>query len=126
MNPEEIISNYEQQLWEECQKSHDPQSAKALVELMSDISEKCMCAGWSTGTEITLWNIMHSLKTPKDRFWGIDEITLEEINQLQNLSLKCDGWWIWQEDKDCNQFLSLDETTQYMKMWEEWSKPRTI
>lgn len=51
MNPEQINLNDEQELLSECQKSQDPQSAYALVSLMSDISERCMCAGWCMGTE---------------------------------------------------------------------------
>lgn len=38
MNPEQINLNDEQELLSECQKSQDPQSAYALVNLMSDIS----------------------------------------------------------------------------------------
>lgn len=51
MEPLEENPNEEQELWLECQKSQDPQSAYALVNLMSNISEQCMCAGWCMGTE---------------------------------------------------------------------------
>lgn len=109
--------DFEEELWLECQKSQDPQSAYALVNLMSDISERYMCAGWCMGTEFALWNIMHDHKILKDRIWGMGEITLKDLNSLQELSQKSNGWWIWSEDEPREQFLSLSEAKKYFEQW---------
>ncbi len=125
MEPESDNSNFDQELWLECQKSQHPQSAYALVNLMSDISEKCMCAGWCMGTEFALWNFLHNQKTLESRTWGMGEITLSNINLLQELSQKSGGWWIWDDDKDREQFLYLDEAKKYFESWEKSSQPQT-
>ena len=83
--------NFEQDLWLECQKSQDPQSALALLNLMSAISERCMCAGWCMGTEFALWNFLHNQKTLESRTWGMGEITQSDLNLLQELSQKSKG-----------------------------------
>lgn len=113
MDNEQINLNDEQELWKECQKSQDPPSAYALVNLMRDISEQCICARWSIETEITLWLKMQKRKMPKDRFWGLSQISIEDLNQLHELSLKCNGWWIWNDQKPCKQFLRLSEAKKY-------------
>lgn len=45
------------------------------------------------------------------------EITLSDLNLLQELSQKSNGWWIWSEDKDREQFLSLSEAKKYFEQW---------
>ena len=119
MEPESDNSNFDQELWLECQKSQHPQSAYALVNLMSDISEKCMCAGWAMGTEFALWNFLHNQKTLESRTWGMGEITQSDLNLLQELSQKSNGWWIWPEDKEREQFLRLNKAKEYFEGWQK-------
>lgn len=119
MKPESDNSNGEPELWSECQKSQDPQSALALVNLMSDISERCMCAGWCMGTEFALWNFLHNQKTLKNRILGMGNLTQEDLNLLEELSQKSNGWWIWPEDKEREQFLGLNEAKEYFEGWQK-------
>jgi len=78
-------------------------AAGILQQIMSDISERCWCAGWMMGTEHALWR---AIQTPDEEpfDWGQDEVTPEERQQLRWLSEQCGGWW-------CNydRFLPLDE-----------------
>lgn len=84
-----------------------------------------MCAGWCMGTEFALWNILPNQKTLENRTWGMGEITIEDINLLQELSPKSGGWWIWDDNKDREQFLYLNEAKKYFESWEKLSQSQT-
>jgi hypothetical protein len=47
------------------------------------------------------------------------EITLQDLNLLQELSQKSNGWWIWPESKEREQFLRLNEAKEYFEGWQK-------
>ena len=76
-----------------------------LLEEMRDTSELCVCAQWLMGLEFVLWD---ALKTGDRVFPGSmgGEI---DIERLRNLSARCGGWWIWDEDSGAEKFVTLAE-----------------
>lgn len=64
--------------------------ARLLYEKMSAISEDCWCAGWLSGNEYTLWEILHG-----DRHeYGRAAVSYEDLEELWVLSQQANGW-IW-------------------------------
>ena len=63
---------------------------RLLLIHMLVISEERYCAGWLAGLEHILWN--------EDS---------PEANDLHELALICNGWWIWRDGK--NEFITLEE-----------------
>ena len=77
-----------------------------LNRLMSDISERCWCAGWMSGNEFSLWRLM---ETGGGRY-GQDEVTPDEAAQLRALSNTLGEWCVWDETAPgCHAFPSLDD-----------------
>jgi hypothetical protein len=68
---------------------------KALSDYMSDISEKCWCAGWIMGLEDALW---HAVQHGPKKF-GQGEITQGNIDELKRLSQKAGGWCVFADDE---------------------------
>lgn len=67
-----------------------------LARYMSGISERCYCAGWMIGLENRLWSAVTD--PTDDRRYGMDEITVEEIEAMSWLSEQLGGWIRWDED----------------------------
>jgi hypothetical protein len=63
-------------------------AAAQLADCMSDISEKCYCAGWLFDLEYILWHAVISGPT----VFGNGYITSEQIELLKILSSACGGW----------------------------------
>ena len=79
-------------------------AAKALCDLMGDMSEDCWCAGWLDTCEFDLWSMV--LGGP--RGWGMGEVSESDVAQLKELSKLCGGWIVWRE-KQCETWIPLAE-----------------
>lgn len=62
--------------------------AADLADLMSQISEEAFCAGWMSGLEHSLWEIIHSDR----RSYGQTVLTEQQVSRLRSLSERCGGW----------------------------------
>ena len=80
---------------------------RKLETFMSDISEKCYCAGWISGLEYTLWYAVEN--GPLEYGHGI--VTPEEIEQLKKLSQACSCWIFMDDDKE--------ETAIELLLWKQ-------
>ena len=83
----------------------DPQ--RELMEYMSELSEEAYCAGWMTGLEYALWNALLN----GSREYGRLEITDAHISKLRELSDRCGGWIVFD-----------DETEETFMPLEQWQK----
>lgn len=71
-------------------QSPSPESAHLLARLMSDISEEHWAAGWMSGLEFALWDMVQG----GSRRYGMDDVSDSEVAQLELLSELADGWVI--------------------------------
>lgn len=95
-----------------CRAYTEPQLA--LYDLMSEISERCYCAGWMEGTEAACWEAVLDGFTR----WGISVITPEEADRLADLSNQAGGWWQWNEELMREEFLSIADWEEvYERRW---------
>lgn len=69
---------------------------RALQGLMSDISEECYCAGWMSGNEYTLWEMVIDPKA--SRRYGMGQVSEEWIADLKAMSVEVGGWFRWVDD----------------------------
>lgn len=72
----------------------DRDAAVMLERLMSDISEEHYCAGWNSGLDVALWNIVQG----GPRRYGMDEVSPENVAELRRLHEKSGGWWAEEPD----------------------------
>jgi hypothetical protein len=79
-----------------------------LRTLMSDISEDHYCAGWLSGLEYSLWDIITEYPFGNRQF-GMGKVSEENIIQLSLLSKSVDGWWIFDNDLKDERFVTLEE-----------------
>ena len=88
---------------------------RALYAYMSDLSERCWCAGWIDGNEAACWEaVMHG-----GTRYGLGLITSDEAAELKRLSDKAGGWWHWPGGSRRPQFVSLDEWRSiYAEKWQ--------
>jgi hypothetical protein len=77
-----------------------------LARVMSDISERCYCAGWMQNLEYVLWDI--TIKG--ERQYGLDMVTQRDIDIMKLLSKETNSWIIF-EDK-------IGETAIAISDWE--------
>lgn len=71
---------------------------KALYERMSDISEECYAAGWMTGNEYTLWEMVANPEA--SRRYGMSDVRESDLNELREISTEIGGWIRWVDDDD--------------------------
>ncbi|MGA7239456.1 MAG: hypothetical protein WBY44_27490 [Bryobacteraceae bacterium] len=64
--------------------------ARLLYEKMSAISEDFWCAGWLSGNEYALWDILHG----DQHDYGFGVVAYEDLDELRILSEHANGW-IW-------------------------------
>lgn len=69
---------------------------KLLADRMSEISEKCFCAGWMSGLEYVLWE--STISTRRPFYYGMGEVPEQDIRILKTLSNQIDGWIYWRDD----------------------------
>ena len=66
---------------------------KKLGRAMSDVSERCYCAGWLIGTEYQLPELCRRITlTKKPHPWGYSEVTVHEASNLQMLVQEVGSW----------------------------------
>ncbi len=71
---------------------------KALYERMSDISEECYAAGWMSGNEYTLWNMLANADA--SRLYGMCNVSENDLAELREISTEIGGWIRWVDDHD--------------------------
>jgi len=71
-----------------------------LREEMESTSEECMSAGWLHSLEHILWDAIESGQTT----WANGTI---DTARLKDLSDRCGGWWVWDEEMGQPRFVSL-------------------
>lgn len=87
--------------------SKNPSAARALANLMSDISERCCSAKWLQGNEFDIWAAIHGGRT--DHAHPTDT----EVRDLFVLHDLCGGWVIWSES---DLALSFVPTAEWIAM----------
>jgi hypothetical protein len=104
--------------------AREPSSARALRDAMSEISERCWCAGWMRNVELFLWAMLEG--APRD--YGLGTVTEQELANLRHLSERAGGWCRWSdEDADETFDEDADETFVAIDSWQrifEASLPR--
>jgi len=79
-----------------------------LLGLMQDISEYRWCAGWMHDLEFYLWDCIIDKCKVDDR--GL--FNSYQVEYLRKLSKEANGWWIWDDKKGKEVFVSI-------KKWEK-------
>ena len=77
---------------------------RELAEFMSSISERLYRAGWIDGLEFQLWRTASEERAEL----GQPEITKEEVRRLQELSARCGGWIVFDDESE-ETFVPLPE-----------------
>ena len=80
---------------EDVEHSKNPLAAVKIMCLFEEISTEAYMAGWMSGVEVAMWEIIKGIRT--DTNYGavnIGQKTLEFIQQLHNES---GGWVVWDE-----------------------------
>jgi hypothetical protein len=67
---------------------------RLLADLMSEVSERCFCAGWMQNLEYVLWNAL--LKG--EMKYGYDRIITQDISALRELSLEAGCWIVFDDE----------------------------
>jgi hypothetical protein len=71
---------------------------RALYQLMSDISEACYCAGWMSGNEYTLWEMVSNPSASRN--YGMDEVDATDLADLREMAAESGGWIRWRDDEE--------------------------
>lgn len=69
---------------------------KALYLKMSDISEEHYCAGWVSGNEYTLWEMVANPSA--NRNYGMFPVEDDDIREIKEISDEIGGWIHWADD----------------------------
>jgi hypothetical protein len=71
--------------------------ARELYEAMSNISEEIYCAGWMYSWEYPMWGqaFNRPFEGMQTRMAINDNVPVSAINRVMELSMKCQGWIIW-------------------------------
>ena len=77
---------------------------KELALAMSEISEKCYCAGWLKNLEYVLW---HAVENGERKF-GQDSIARSEIDKMKQLSTVT-NCWVYINNNEAETAILLDE-----------------
>jgi hypothetical protein len=85
---------------------------RQLADFMSDLSEEAYCAGWMEGLEYALWEAVIGLR----RDYGRLDVTEEQRARLHELSDSCQGWIVFDNDKE-ETWLALDEWEGRYSAW---------
>ncbi len=94
-----------------------------LIDLMSDISEEAVCAGWATETEYRLWAML--VERDDSHVYARAEVTPEQIAEMQRLSELIGGWIEYVAGDSVERggwgerFVPLDAWLPRFKAWRE-------
>jgi hypothetical protein len=88
--------------------------ARLLYQKMSAISEDSWCAGWLSGNEYALWEILHG-----DRHeYGWGDVRYEDLEELRILSEHARGWiWTGPDKEYTPQLVTLEEWESIRAEW---------
>jgi hypothetical protein len=92
------------------ESSQDPVAARDLAWLMSDYSEAAFCAGWIHDLEFFLWEAQTGACLGFDG----EPITKCLRDKLRELSDRCGGWIVWDDDF-CETWVPLAEMTRMVE-----------
>lgn len=85
--------------------------ARLLYRRMSEISEKCYAAGWLLGNEFMLWRALNHGSSA----YGRGELSAEELEELQVLAERANGWiWTGPVDDHLPRLVSFSEWAQHV------------
>lgn len=70
---------------------------RALVGMISEISERCYCAGWNGDIEYHLWRMLEDTTAPRQ--YGLDEVWRWELRDLREISAEIGGWIYYRDDQ---------------------------
>lgn len=87
-----------------------------LVNMMSDLSEEYICAGWLSGCEFHIWKLTNKPGKWGSGLWSVD-ITEEIASTLLELSKQCGGWPAWNEEKGGVELVPIDNWIQRFEIW---------
>lgn len=88
-------------------RASDRDAAVLLREMIRDISEEGVCAGWDSDIEFAVWSIVHEDADPQFFMVLVDE---NMRGDLDALSKRAGGWWTWRDEPEAGEvFVTLDE-----------------
>ena len=93
--------------------SHLTAEQRALAHYMSGLSEEAYCAGWMSGLEYALWEVVLGRR----REYGGLPIEETQRNELRELSRRCGGWIVFDDAKG-ETWLPLDAWKARFAEWE--------
>lgn len=77
-------------------KSKSPSESEiarhTLLRVMRDWSEDAYAAGWMSGLEITIWNMVQKWKDGDPKVGELDAAMFSYLHE------KAKGWWVWDEE----------------------------
>jgi hypothetical protein len=85
-------------------------SAAGLLALMQAMSEAHYCAGWAASTEFELWNARAG------QSYGMGQLSERDALLLRELSIACDGWWMWGDEES---FVFVQRAA-FQKLYDGW------
>jgi hypothetical protein len=95
-----------------------------LVAVMRDLSEEHCCAGWMSGLEYSLWEMVSD--TSASRRYGQGDVSEADVTLLRTLAEQVGGWWRWHDDCD-ERDLPADEwgerftpMADWLRMYQRW------
>lgn len=91
-----------------------------LARVMSDISERCYCAGWMRDTEYVLWHLAQQ----GGGDYGMWDVSAAEAAHLTALSDLAGGWVVWDDPKTHEEWIALDEWEPRFQAWFDRSMAR--
>jgi hypothetical protein len=106
----------EKALEESLQKAIDKEAAKELAEEISRISEDTYCAGWLSGIEFMLWDVVKLCDVVKDSRLESLYVSQDSVRKLRELNQKSGGWWYW------DKFRVFVTNEEWSKILEDRSK----
>jgi hypothetical protein len=85
---------------------------RQLADFMSKLSEEAYCAGWMTGLEYALWELL--LGGRKEYGWLV--VTDEQQHRLRQLSNDCGGW-VYFDDRTEETWLAIPDWQIRFARW---------
>lgn len=77
---------------------------ETLRSMMSSFSERNYCASWKAGIEFILWKQVRECG---------ENLTLRELADFNLYAGLSGGWWMWDEEIECEVFVDFDKWQEY-------------